>query len=165
MSREDRRRLFVQYASQGRDRFCGRAAEMLAPRLELKPPSAFADKPCREAVLRSRHVHVDPDGRVMPGTCAGIVLGQIGPKTAGELWRELEQDHGNRAVVGRLAEVGPAGLVEEAKRAGMTLREGYAGKCHLCWDVRRFFALAGMHADEIGPRWMYEDATGAEAAI
>jgi hypothetical protein len=152
---DERRALFLQYASQGRDRLSGRAADSLAPLLELKPPGSFADKSCREAILRSRHVHVDPAGRVFPGTCAGLELGSCGTRTAGEIWRDLEGDFASRPVVGRLARGGPLALLEEARRAGMAPRAGYAGKCHLCWDVRRFFVGRGMHAGEIGPGWMY----------
>jgi hypothetical protein len=152
---DHRKALLGRYASEGRDRLGGRAAETLAPLLELKPVEAFADIPCREAVLRSRHVHVDPEGRIFPGTCAGIVLGRFGPPAVGEIWRDLDRDHASRPIVGRLAEGGPAALLEEARRAGMVPPDGYAAKCHLCWDIRRFFAGRGMHLDEIAPRWMY----------
>ena len=141
--------LFLQYARQGRDRLTGRAAERLAPFLPGRPPSAWAGSPCRQSLLRSRHVHVDPGGLVMPGTCAGIVLGRLGPRSAGEVWQALSEDHASRPIVGRLAAGGPATLLDEAASAGIVPREGYAGKCHLCWDVRRFFVSRGLHAEEL----------------
>jgi hypothetical protein len=51
-----RAKLFAQYALGGRDRLSGRAAEVLAPLLPSRPAGDFADKPCRRALLRSRHV-------------------------------------------------------------------------------------------------------------
>ena len=160
MGREERAALYLRYAAQSRDRFTGRAADTLAPLLELKPLSQLADKPCRESILRCRHVHVDPDGRIMPGTCAGLVLGRCGERTPGDVWRELDAGLESRPVVGALAAGGPMALLAEAVSAGMTPREGYAGKCHLCWDVRRFLARRGLHGEELGPRWMYEDGPG-----
>jgi hypothetical protein len=74
----ERTDLFARYAAEGRDRFNGRAADLLAPHVPGQPAEAFADAACREALLRGRHVHVDPDGWVVPGTCAGIVLGRTG---------------------------------------------------------------------------------------
>jgi hypothetical protein len=105
---------------------------------------------------------VDPGGLIMPGTCAGIVLGRCGARTPADVWRELDAGLTARPVVAALAEGGPAALLAEAVAAGMTPREGYAGKCHLCWDVRRFLARGGLHADEIAPQWMYQDASAQE---
>jgi hypothetical protein len=46
-------------------------------------------------------------------------------------------------------------LAEQAAEAGFVPAEAYAGKCHLCWDVRRWLAEAGLHEQELGPAWMY----------
>lgn len=154
----DRQRaeLFAQYAQRGRERFNGRAADELAVRLPVKPLVNLSDSPCSEALLRSRHVHVDADGRVMPGTCAGIVLGQCGGRTMAEIWRQLNDDFHRRPIVGTLGRQGPAGLLPEAVAAGFEPRAGYASKCHLCWEVRRFWSRAGRHGQELGPGWLYE---------
>jgi MoaA/NifB/PqqE/SkfB family radical SAM enzyme len=157
---DERKGLFLRYAVQGRDRLGGRAAEELAPLLELKSLAELPDKPCREALLRSRHVHVDPEGRLMPGTCAGIVLGRCGEKSIAEIWRELDESHASRPVVGRLALGGPKALLGEALSAGMKPRDAYASRCHLCWDVRRYLASRGMYPEEIGPAWMYGEEAG-----
>jgi hypothetical protein len=154
--------LLARYAGGGRDRYNGRAAAVLAPHAPRRSVAELADAPCRESLLRSRHVHVDGGGVVMPGTCAGLVLGRLNldaPDVAG-LWRRLEADWPGRAIVGALAAGGPAGLLERACAAGYRVREGYASKCHLCWEVRS--ALAGEHADELGPAWMYETAGKSE---
>ncbi len=168
-----RKAMFAEYALRGRERLCGRAAEWLAPDLPHKAPEEFADKPCRNFLLRGRHVHVAPGGMVMPGTCAGILLGRIGPDySASRLWQSLTDDLESRPILATLAESGPAGLLERAKALGFAPRPGYAGKCHLCWDIRRFLAGKG-HAgssqggansgmagvgEELGPGWLYEDA-------
>jgi len=152
--------LFVRYAAGGRDRLNGRAAEILAPRLPAWPPESFADKPCNEALLRSRHVHVDPQGLIMPGICAGIVLGTTGPDedSVAEIWRRLDDDHDARPILSVLVRAGPFGLLDEARQSGFVPKRAYAGKCHLCWDIRKHFVWRGLHADILGPQWLYADA-------
>jgi hypothetical protein len=160
LSPRDRDEVFAKYAAGGRDRLTGRAAETVAVHLSCKPWREYADTNCHAAVLRSRHVHVDPGGLVMPGTCAALVLGRAcaGADVAA-LWARLNDDYASRPVVGALARGGPSALAAEAIAAGFIPREGgYAGKCHLCWDVRRQLAGRGMHADELGPDWMYGQA-------
>ena len=150
--------LVTRYASRGRDRLCGRAADALTGGLQLKALGEFVDDPCGAALLRSRHVHVDPSGYVMPGTCAGLVLGRAGPQSIAEIWQRLSIDHAVRPVVGTLARVGPVGLLPVARAAGYAPRPGYAGKCHLCWDLRRWLALEGRYGDELGPLSLYQAA-------
>jgi hypothetical protein len=184
LSPRDRDEVFAKYAAGGRDRLAGRAAETIAANLSCKSWREYADTNCREAVLRSRHVHVDPSGLVMPGTCAGLVLGRaragsdslagrgldadrLGRARAGGgdlagLWRRLSDDYACRPVVGALARGGPSALAAEAVDAGFVPRAGgYAGKCQLCWDVRRHLVRRHMHADELGPVWMYAQAERA----
>ncbi len=161
MSESQRSAALAEYAASRRERLNGRAADVLARYLPCQPMEAFADNSCHESLLRSRHVHVDGAGRVMPGTCAGILLGTVSESVGiGEIWRRLAEDFSCgrcRPVVGTLARSGPYGLAQAARAAGFQPRaEGYAGKCHLCWDVRRFLALRGEHADELGPAWLYE---------
>jgi len=156
LSRHAREKAFAKYAAGGRDRLNGRAAQTLAPHLPCKSWREYADTNCRQAVLRSRHVHVDPAGRLMPGTCAGIVLGRSDTgRDLPELWAKLYEDHAGRPVVGALASGGPAALAARAVESGFAPRPGYADKCHLCWDTRRWLVEQGMHEAELGPRWMY----------
>lgn len=160
MEEPARAELFARYARGGRDRYNGRAATTLAPAALCKSAGELADMPCREALLRSRHIHVDGGGMVMPGTCAGLVLGRLdidAPDVAG-LWRRIEADWSRRPIVGTLADRGPAGLLERAVAAGHRPQEAYAGKCHLCWAVRS--ALLAGHGDELGPEWMYAPPQG-----
>ena len=159
LSPQAREDAFVKYASTGRDRINGRAAETLAPHLSCKSWREYADTNCQEAVLRSRHVHVDPAGRLMPGTCAGIVFGRCDTgRDVPSLWAKLQEDHAGRPVVATLASGGPAALAARAVESGFVPRAGYAGKCHLCWDVRRWLAGRGMHQAELGPRWIYGES-------
>jgi hypothetical protein len=157
--------LVSHYASRGRDRLCGRAAETLTPHLRLKPLREFADEPCHQTLLRSRHVHIDPQGCVMPGTCAGLVLGLAGRGGIAEIWRRLWTDYADRPVLGTLAQRGPTGLLELAESAGFVPPAGYAGKCHLCWDIRRWLVLEkGLYTDELGPMELYQAAQQAGAS-
>ncbi len=151
--------LVARYAARGRDRLCGRAAVGLTAGLQLKDPREFADQPCRSLLLRSRHVHIDPAGCVMPGTCAGLVLGRVGPDSIAQIWQRLSTDHATRPVLGRLASQGPVGLLPVAQAGGFVPQAGYAGKCHLCWDIRRWLVLAGRYGDELGPVALYEAPT------
>jgi hypothetical protein len=156
----ERAALFARYAADGRDRLNGRAAVALADLTERKHWQDFADVHCRETLLRGKQVHVGPGGLILPGTCAGIVLGRVeGPTGVADAWNALNEDHAGRGVVGVLAETGPAGLADRAVAKGFVPdRRGYAGKCHLCWDVRRFLAGTGEFPDELGPEWMYKES-------
>jgi len=168
LSDAERGGLFVSYAAKGKDRFNGRAAEVLAGAvianssgpMQRKSPDKFVDNPCRHALLRSRHVHVDASGLVMPGTCAGIVLGDASKEPVSRIWARLDDDHDAREIVGTLSREGPAGLLRLAEENGYEWRKdcptGYVGKCHLCWSVRRFLSVSGKHHAELGPGWLYE---------
>lgn len=142
--------ILLTHAAAGRDRAGGRFAEQIAPRLLLKSLYELDDTPCRDALLRGRHVHVDASGIVMPGTCAGICLGRIGEGcSVSDLWRRLRDDHEQRAVVGALSGRGPQGLLGQARASGFSPAAGYASKCHLCWELRKHLAARGLHQDEL----------------
>ena len=170
LSRRQRRRVFADYAGKNRDRLAGRAAAELADLLPMKPAAAFADKPCRDRLLRSRHVHIDGEGIVCPGTCAGIILGRVtDADSVGRLWQNLHDDfadmdtgsaHLQHAspidVLNLLVRSGPAALMAAAEKLGYAERaEGYAGLCHLCWSVRRWLFDNGYFHDRLGPASVY----------
>jgi hypothetical protein len=150
-----RAEVFAAYAAGGRDRIAGRAADVLSGALLQSPPAELTDMSCGEPLLRAKHVHVTPGGAVMPGTCGGIVLGG-GAESVGQMWRRLAGDWQDRPVVGTLAASGPVGLLAEAQAAGFAPAATYAGKCHLCWDVRRFLHGSAGGSGELGPDWLYE---------
>ena len=157
MSDDARGALFARWAHAGRDRLGGRAVDQLAPQMQLKGSEAFVDTPCRRALLRSRHVHIDAAGRVMPGTCAGIVLGTADATTSvRDVWQALEADWDRRPIISALARGGPVALMDEAASRGFVPRDGYAGTCELCWHIRRHLAREGLFGETLGPAWLYE---------
>ncbi len=164
MPESRRNQIFTRYARQGRDRLNGRAAEKIAPLVEQKKkPHEFADTNCKEALLRAKHVHVGPDGWVMPGTCAGIVLGKLPAEgdahyktnEVARLWNCLWKDHPSRPLLSTLAENGPYALSKTAMQVGFRPRDNYASKCHLCWEARKWLYMRGMHRKELGPEEIY----------
>ncbi len=156
MSDAERRACFADYLANHRERINGRAAMVLAEFCDCQPIEAFRDRRCSEGLLRSKHVHIAPGGWVTPGTCAGIYLGRIADGySVKDVWSALEANFADRPIVGILAASGPAGLAEAARMHGYLPLEGYAGKCHLCWHVRRFLFQAGRYLDELGPASVY----------
>jgi organic radical activating enzyme len=96
MTPPQRDALFREWIATGRDRLNGRAAEKLADALPLQPAETFAGQNCRESILRSRHVHIGPDGNITPGVCAGLSIGKlIAPweKSVSDLWHILREDY------------------------------------------------------------------------
>ncbi len=153
-----RSKTFSEWIALGKDRLNGRAAELLAPYLPLRAVDSFTCDNCRHPLLLSKHIHIDPEGNVVPGVCAGIVLGRVTQpyeESIQEIWRKLDADHANRPVGGVLAKAGPAGLARAAQDEGFIPAEGYASKCHLCWAVRRFLVDTKKARDELGPNWLY----------
>lgn len=156
-----RQELFVQYAARGRVRLAGRAAGSLAPSLPGRAPAQFADRCCSQPLLRAKHVHVSPEGAVMPGTCGGIVLGWACCRTpVAEIWAALASDRADRPILTTLACAGPVGLMHRARGAGFIPAATYASPCHLCWDTRRFMYDHALGGRELGPGWIYSGGPG-----
>lgn len=166
MSSPQREALWKEWIASGRDRLNGRAAEILAGLLPRRPAETFSGQNCCEAILRSRHVHVWPDGTMMPGVCAGISLGRAEPpweESIRGLWEGLRNSYARRTILGRLVAAGPAALLDLARQRGATVRdvaEGFASKCHLCWAVRSTLAATGNFVDEIAPPNCYGGQIG-----
>lgn len=165
VSSDERNALFRRWLrDDARERLNGRAAELLSPVLPRRPAEAFVGRPCREGLLRGKHVHVLPDGCVYPGTCAGINLARPGGDDLATLWHELYrwadrldvEGPGDRPILAALVCHGPAGLLPIAKQDGFVPDpDGYASRCALCWAVRRFLALQGRGSWELKPTWQY----------
>ncbi len=116
-------------------------------------------------------MHVDGEGLLCAGTCAGVVLGRAtDAASVGEIWHRLAASFADRdqhapggdgpagdfEVVSLLSAGGPAGLLTAAERLGYQARPaGYAGKCHLCWHVRRWLFENGCFAGGLGPAVVY----------
>jgi hypothetical protein len=114
----------------------GRAGYCLGEFTEKQPASAFDGDHCRLEILHAHQSHFDPFGNFILGTCGGLSMGD---------WHNLaaliEQARSGSfpEIIDLLIDQGPFGLfrlaVEEYGYA--PLHQGYAGKCHLCVDVRR----------------------------
>lgn len=156
----------ARYLVPRHDRVNGRAAALLADDLPLKPAAEFADMPCEGPLLRGKAVHVDTQGRVMPGTCAGIILGLAAGRSIAQVWRDLCDDWKSRPVLSRLAGQGPVALMNLAKDIGYVPLAGYACKCHLCWHVRQWLVQSGWQdqAGELGPQPVYRPELNLEPA-
>ena len=149
----------ASWISEKHERLTGRAGEVLAPHLPLHPVESFAGKNCREGLMRSRHVHISPQGYVFPGVCAGIVLGNAAEMSIADIREKVKDDYSGRAVLGSLVRGGPVELLDVAKSFGFESQTGYASKCHLCWKIRKYLRSERLFSDEIAPAWMYENAT------
>jgi MoaA/NifB/PqqE/SkfB family radical SAM enzyme len=101
------------------------------------------------------HVHIDPEGWVYPGTCAGIVLGRAtAERPLDELLRAWRPQQ--TRLVARLLEGGPRRLMALAESQGFRPDpRGYVGKCHLCWAVRSHLVRVGAGRGELGPATVY----------
>lgn len=117
--------------------YVGRAAELLSQHVDQKIglPGGKCDRIWSVGnLLNPEGVDIDQYGNVM--TCPGISIGNARESPFSEVIRSYE--HHQHSIVKLIAEEGPAGLVEEARRKGYVSRERYINKCHLCYDVRKF---------------------------
>jgi hypothetical protein len=145
------------------ERLLGRAAETLMSHFPSRNYKDFADKNCIRAILSARHVHIDGLGNVFTGTCVGIRLGNLRGDAArplDELWRTW--DYREHPILATLIDQGPAGLVELARPIGYEPKPGYAGKCHICYDVRKFLHRTGRFAQWLGPGICYGASSAAD---
>jgi len=122
----------------------------IAPR---RGAEAFAEETCALDILYAHHSHLDLYGNYISGFCGGLSVGN---------WRELPQlrldfSQGRYPPpIKILVEQGPYGLLELARASYgyQPLPEGYAGRCHLCVDVRRHLSETGEFA-ELRPSGFY----------
>jgi MoaA/NifB/PqqE/SkfB family radical SAM enzyme len=134
-------------------RFTGRAAGHVGDLLASKPAQAFVDENCLAGFLGAKGVHIDPYGNVFSGTCSGIVLGNIDETPLEEIWKRFHPQQ--NPFVGTLCEKGPYGFLEQAESLGYKELPAYAGKCHLCTHIRRFFFEQGLMQPTVGPAECY----------
>lgn len=131
----------------------GRSGYRLGHLVPGQPPEAFGQETCAGEILYAHHSHFDLYGNFISGFCGGLAVGD---------WRRLRriladfQEGRYPPLVGILVERGPSGLFEIARdEYGYLPRtEGYAGKCHLCVDVRRHLAGSGEFL-ELRPEGFY----------
>lgn len=134
----------------------GRSGYRLGHLTDLRPPATFRGQNCRREILHAHHSHFDLYGNYISWFCGGLSVGS---------WKNLPSVLESFAA-GRyppLIEVllgqGPYGLFELAEeKYGYKLgTQGFAGKCHLCVDIRRHL-LSLEDFDELKPREFYERA-------
>jgi hypothetical protein len=134
-------------------RFTGRAAGHIAALVAKDTVAEISKSNCSEAFLGAKGVHIDPFGNVFSGTCSGIIIGNVGKREISEIWRNWLSK--NDAIISRLFDSGPAGLLNEATKLGFKSAERYAGKCHLCSNLRQFLFDKGLYKPTLGPAECY----------
>lgn len=153
--RERTEQLLAAYKKR-RERLLGRAADKLANLFPLRNYESFADNNCGKSFLGARHVHVDGAGNVFSGTCIGIIVGQVKPRkavTLDELWCGF--DYREHPIISVLVDQGPVGLWSIAEELGYVGGQGYASKCHLCYELRSFLHKRGLSGEQLGPGVCY----------
>ncbi len=136
----------------------GRAGYFLGDYTERLPASAFEGDHCRLEILHPHQAHFDLFGNFILGYCGGLSMGN---------WHNLaalveQANSGNYPeIVKVLIEQGPYGLscLAEAEYGYTPLHSGYAGKCHLCVDVRRHLSRSG-EFPELQPAEFYAHLPG-----
>lgn len=132
----------------------GRSAYRLERLTRRWPAETLCGETCRSEILHARHSHFDLYGNYISGFCGGLAIGS---------WRDLPQLNTASQLdsfpplINILVKSGPYGLYELASQeyAYTPLAGGYAGKCHLCVDVRRALFNSG-DFDELRPARFYE---------
>jgi hypothetical protein len=116
----------------------GRAVKALRDCFFPRPARAYAGQTCRTNLLNTSHFHIDSQGNLFTGLCAGIV-----PASVDNLHPPISPE--THPVFTLLCEAGPFGLMEMAtKRYSYEPREdGFVSKCDLCLAVRSFLATKG----------------------
>jgi hypothetical protein len=128
----------------------GRAGYKLGHLAACRPAETYAGESCAADILFAHHSHLDLYGNAIPAFCGGL--------TAAD-WRH---DDLLRRPYPRLVELliarGPHGLYKlaRAEHGYRALPAGYAGKCHLCVDVRWHLVRSGQYP-ELRPAGFYEN--------
>jgi len=153
ISKQEKDKRYVEALADYSCRFTGRAAGRLAELLANKSIDEISKQNCSGAFLGSKGVHVDPYGNVFSGTCGGIIVGNVTRMSLADMWRQWTP--GCNELVETLFKSGPGGLLDKAVRSGYQPLEGYAGKCHLCTSIRKFFLNKGIWSESVGPAECY----------
>ncbi len=156
LTEEQKTQVFRKELKLRPERMVGRAARALSCLVERHPKETFAGSNCAGAILKSRHIHIDPYGNIFPSGCSGLILGNAKEQQLSRIYETFE--YHKHPVLKTLVEHGPVPLLEEAIQYGYENdKEGYATKCHLCYDTRAFFWEQGLYPDEVRPGEVYTD--------
>jgi hypothetical protein len=131
----------------------GRSGYELGHLVPRSPAQSFAEDDCRLDLLYAHHSHFDLYGNFISGFCGGLTVGDW--HDLPQLLEEFRAGH-YPPLVEVLVERGPYGLcaLAEERYGYRQLPEGYAGKCHLCVDVRRHLLNSGQF-EELRPAGFY----------
>ncbi|MHC4153953.1 MAG: radical SAM protein [Planctomycetota bacterium] len=160
LSPAQKEQVYAKAMSEYPCRFTGRAAGRLAELLACKSIKELAATNCRAAFLGAKGVHIDPYGNVFSGTCSGIILGNVSDMSLEHIWQEFRPQ--KNEILETLFNLGPVGLLEQARQLGYRPAKLYAGRCHLCTSIRQFFSEKGLHKSIIGPAQCYDTAAASQ---
>ncbi len=158
VSDDIKKEIFISAADDDPCRFTGRAAHTLGHLFADKSIEQLSRKKCIQSYLGAKGVHIDPYGNVFSGLCSGIILGNVNDASLADIWRKFDPD--KCELISSLCTGGPAGLIESAISNGYRPKKTYAGKCHLCTDIRQFFFDNEIFKPIIGPADCYQQSTG-----
>jgi hypothetical protein len=164
MSQQQRRLAMIETLAKRPERLIGRAAVKLASLFPSRDYTCFAETDCKRTLMGAKHVHIDGAGNVFSGTCVGIIVGKVDTTASGSLdalWRRF--DYRQHPILSILAEKGPTGLIPLAGPLGYKCRAGYADKCHLCYDIRRYLYNNGQYHQYLGPAVCYGNCQKPQA--
>ncbi len=133
-------------------RLTGRSAQKLAPVFADKSVEEVTSTNCAKPFF-SKGVHIDPYGNVFCGFCSGISVGNVTHTSLKDIWENL--DPTRLPLVSSLIKGSPSALLDEAIALGFTVKAKYAGKCHLCSDMRQFFFDKDQYYPIISPAECY----------
>jgi MoaA/NifB/PqqE/SkfB family radical SAM enzyme len=153
LSEEEKYKLYLTLLKDYPCRFTGRAAGKLAELAADKSIEQIKNKNCNKSFLDSKGIHIDPYGNVFSGTCSGITLGNVTQQPLEKIWQQFQPS--NHKIIEKLFKHGPAGLLNEAENLGFKKLDLYAGKCHLCFNLRKFFFDKGLYKETIAPADCY----------
>ena len=134
-------------------RFTGRAGGELAELVADKTVEDIAENKRSCSFLGAKGVHIDPFGNVFSGLCSGMIIGNVNDKPLAEIWKNFDPERKEFFEI--LFKHSPAGLVNKAVEMGYHVKDAYAGKCHLCSDLRLFFFDNKQFRPIIGPSDCY----------
>lgn len=110
----------------------GRVPQGLGSCYPAKPADAFSGANCAGEIFSVTHFHIDPEGYLFTGFCAGLVA-----ETVEDFHPEIKEE--TKPLLHLLSEEGPYGLMQMAQdNYGFEPDpEGYVSKCDLCFQVRK----------------------------
>jgi hypothetical protein len=132
----------------------GRSGYRLGYLTDKHPASYFHDITCEEDILYAPHSHLDLYGNYISGFCGGLSTGN---------WHEFPdllidlKNNDLPQIINILVEGGPYKLFNFASNyyGYIENADGYAGKCHLCVDIRKHLSTCGKFS-ELAPAKFYE---------